>query len=138
DDIKIQYHPASKLASKIYHFQEFNRGGDTETDVPLSETPWDPFPSRIDFDFAKFTLSAALSRDEIDALINMCHRIASGEEHLSFNSHVDVQNTWALASSTVTPFTKHVITVPYKGEQRSYDLYTRDIWEYCKDILRNP
>lgn len=102
DDIKIEYHPASKLAPKVFHFEDFDRGRAPEPQAPPSETPWDPFVSRLDFEFARFSLSAALSSQQMDELLGLCRRIAGGEERLSFNNHSDVQNAWDLASNKVT------------------------------------
>lgn len=35
-------------------------------------------------------------------------------------------------------FTKHVISVPYKHVPHEFELYTRDLWGWALDLLRDP
>ncbi|OSD08233.1 hypothetical protein PYCCODRAFT_1357246 [Trametes coccinea BRFM310] len=138
DTIKIEYHPHSGIGVRTVPFEEFQRYYAPQADPPLERQPWFPYRSRTDFEFAKFVLDASLSRKEVDRLLKLIHCVREGKDQLSFHSYTDIQKGWAAASTKLTPFTKHIIDVPYKNEMRSYPLWTRDVWEYLKDILRNP
>ncbi|KAL7278666.1 hypothetical protein ACG7TL_007667 [Trametes sanguinea] len=138
DTIKIEYHPHSGIGVRTVPFEEFQRYHAPQADPPLERQPWFPYRSRTDFEFAKFILDASLSRKEVDRLLKLIHCVREGKDQLSFHSYTDIQKGWAAVSTKLTPFTKHIIDVPYKNEMRSYPLWTRDVWEYLKDILRNP
>ncbi|KAI0658337.1 hypothetical protein C8Q70DRAFT_917521 [Cubamyces menziesii] len=138
DSIKVEYHPSSGRPTQVFRFEEFNRHRIAEPPPPPPAKPWNPFNTRTDFEFAELTLDAGLSDQHLDALIKMIRRIVQNANDFTFNSHVDVRKTWDAAANKVTPFTKHVITATYKKEPRQYDLYTRDLWDYCKDLLRDP
>ncbi|KAG2068362.1 hypothetical protein BDR04DRAFT_1119853 [Suillus decipiens] len=62
DDIKTEYHPRSGIATKIDHFADFCCHTATCSQVPKNLTPWEPFSSCIDFDFAELVLKANLTK----------------------------------------------------------------------------
>ncbi|KAG2117676.1 hypothetical protein BD769DRAFT_1629737 [Suillus cothurnatus] len=64
--------------------------------------------------FAEIALDASLNKSHIDGLLSLIARIATGQ------------------------FTKHDITVPYKQEERVYEVHALPIWEWALDLLENP
>ncbi|KAJ3019129.1 hypothetical protein NUW54_g162 [Trametes sanguinea] len=138
DSIHIEYHPNSGIPPCTVLFEDFNHHCPPEPDPSMDHDPWFPYASRTDFEFAKFTLGASLSKKEIDTLLALICSVGEGKDKLSFHNYADLQKGWSAASSKLTPFTKHSLTVPYKKQPVSHTLYTRDVWEYIKDIICNP
>ncbi|OSD02004.1 hypothetical protein PYCCODRAFT_1368332, partial [Trametes coccinea BRFM310] len=137
DSICIEYHPNSGIPARTVLFEGFNRYRGTEPELPMDRNPWYyhyPYVSRINFEFAKFSLDASLSKKEITRLLDLIHCI----RELTFTSYTDVQNSWAAASSKLTPFTQDEVTVSYKNKPQTHPVYTRDVWEYLKDLLHDP
>lgn len=72
DSIKIEYHPNSGLPPAVSSFEEFNRHrAAMEAEPAPDREPWGPFISRLDYEFAEFTLRAALSKKNINTLLDM-------------------------------------------------------------------
>lgn len=57
----IESHPRSGLPPKIFPFEDFNHLHVAEMDPPPPQSPWHPFLTHADFEFAEFTLDASLS-----------------------------------------------------------------------------
>ncbi|KAH9858046.1 hypothetical protein C2E23DRAFT_719166 [Lenzites betulinus] len=137
DTIRVEYHPNSRRPPKISPIEDFTRRRAPDIQPTHHREPWHPFLSRLDFEFAEISLAAALSKKHMDELIALIRRAKEGEDTFSLRSHADVMDGWTQAQNKVTPFTKTTISVMYKKEEREYDLYTRNVWEFLEDILRN-
>ncbi|KAH9856424.1 hypothetical protein C2E23DRAFT_811346 [Lenzites betulinus] len=73
-------------------------------DPPPPQSPWHPFLTRADFEFAEFTLDASLSRRQCDTLISLVRRLIKGEDTFTFECVADLQKGWARAAqSRVAP-----------------------------------
>ncbi|KAH9855658.1 hypothetical protein C2E23DRAFT_798609 [Lenzites betulinus] len=104
DSIMIESHPRSGLPPKIFPFEDFNHSHVAEMDPPPPQSPWHPFLTRADFEFAEFTLDASLSRRQCDTLISLVHRLIKGEDTFTFECVADLQKGWARAAqSRVAP-----------------------------------
>lgn len=107
DDILTEYHP---ITHAPFHCQHFHEYGQTEAEQPLpphSEQPWQPFRSRIDFEFAAFALEASLNKKQTDTLISLVQRAVKGEEEFTLSNHAEMQNIWKNASDILTPVCNH-------------------------------
>ncbi|KAI0073150.1 hypothetical protein K474DRAFT_1710969 [Panus rudis PR-1116 ss-1] len=142
DDIVTVYHPSSGRERKHSRFEDFKRGAqeDLQDTYKLYEqfTPWSPFRSRVDFEFAEIVLQARLSQRETDRLISLFHRCIKGEQDFTLKNHKDVQDTWKAASEQLTPFTKETISVPYKQSTRDFVVRYRSLWDWTLEQLHNP
>lgn len=137
DDILTEYHP---ITHAPFHCQHFHEYGQTEAEQPLpphSEQPWQPFRSRIDFEFAAFALEASLNKKQTDTLISLVQRAVKGEEEFTLSNHAEMQNIWKNASDILTPWTKHIIPVPYKKQIHEYEVWGRDFWGWALDLLQD-
>ncbi|KAG2738194.1 hypothetical protein P692DRAFT_20669266, partial [Suillus brevipes Sb2] len=56
----------------------------------------------------------------------------------TFRTHKDIHNRWETASHRLTGFTQDMISVPYDGTIREFDLHYRNLWEWATDLLRDP
>jgi hypothetical protein len=103
DSIKTEYHPNSGRVLKIDKFEDYQMH-DAEADPPpVSDTPWWPFRSRTDFEFAEIALEAALTQKQVDGLIKILTRCISGSDSFNLSSHRDLKETWESASALHTP-----------------------------------
>ncbi|KAG1882026.1 hypothetical protein C8R48DRAFT_586059, partial [Suillus tomentosus] len=71
DDIKIEYHPHSKIPSTVHPFSEFTRHHPTEDTIPCSASPWEPFYTRLDFEVAEIALTAAMMKDQTNRFFEL-------------------------------------------------------------------
>lgn len=103
DDFLTVYHPRSRRSPVIARFDQYNSNPPLEPLDPrrLSSAPWDPFQSRLDFEFAEFTQKAALSKEQVSTLLELVSHIRAEPDALSFKSYSDVKNAWEVASFMV-------------------------------------
>ncbi|KAG2753584.1 hypothetical protein P692DRAFT_201705525 [Suillus brevipes Sb2] len=115
-EFKTEFHPRSGRETLLQTFEEFGVASEALKAPPADKKPWRPFRSRGDFEFSEIALEAALNQGQVDKLLSLIARIAQGDTH----------------------FTKHDIMVPYKKEQRVFEVYARPIWDWALDLLDNP
>ncbi|KAG0696993.1 hypothetical protein DFH29DRAFT_984460 [Suillus ampliporus] len=137
-EFKIEYHPSAAREPLLQTFEEFGVNLHPEEELPVDEEPWRPFHSRGDFEFAEIALNAALNKSQIDGLLGLIGRISRGESKITLANDNDLCQAWEHATTQVTPFIKHDITVPYKKEQRVYETHALPLWDWALDLLANP
>ncbi|KAI0674805.1 hypothetical protein C8Q78DRAFT_502219 [Trametes maxima] len=134
DSFRTEYHPRSGRPTTVHPIEEFTRVHDSQYKPPPQETPWGPFTTKADFEFAELSLQAALNKRQVDAFLQLIERLVRSEDRLTFRNQKDVETAWKGAAHKLTPFKKHVITVEYKTP-RNHDVYCRDLWEWAVDLL---
>ncbi|KAG1875976.1 hypothetical protein C8R48DRAFT_768824 [Suillus tomentosus] len=87
DDIKVEYHPHSKLPSVVHHFADFSGSCSSEGQVPCNDAPWEPFQMQLDFEVAEIALKAAMTKEQTNRLLDLVHRSASGTDKFTLQSH---------------------------------------------------
>lgn len=110
DDIKVEYHRASKRPPVIYSFADFTR------DEPIAQPavpddrsePWKPFRSRLDFDFAELTHETRMNKGQIQRLLNIIHGVALNKDKFTFNNVDDVDLAWSKAQ-LLYPSVRHYV-----------------------------
>jgi hypothetical protein len=107
DDIRTEFHPNSGLPPRIDHFSDYRAQADTVRKPPPDKTPWRPFRSRTDFEFAEIALKASLNKDLTDALIKLIHRCAKEKGSFTLKNHSDLSELWEKASGKVTKVSFH-------------------------------
>ncbi|KAG2029665.1 hypothetical protein BDR03DRAFT_880244 [Suillus americanus] len=137
-EFKTEFHPRSGREPLLQAFEEFGVTSETLKEPPADEAPWRPFRSRGDFEFSEIALEAALNQGQVDKLLSLIARIAQGDTHITLKNEADLRMALDNAAAELTPFTKHDITVPYKKEQRVFEVYARPIWDWALDLLDNP
>jgi len=156
DDIRTEYHPCSGITTKIDHFSDFCRNTAARSEVPENITPWEPFSSHIDFDFAELVLKANLMKLQTDELISLIRRTAF--EQFSVTDYDGIGKMWDAASprhakvslqnsmtcyASLTiifqaQFKKEVISVPHRDQEHNFDVWYRPLWDWACDLLKDP
>ena len=103
DDIKTEYHPHSGFKTTIEHFEDYGRKNHQEKPPLYHKKPWEPFRTRVDFEFAEIALSAALNKDHADMLIKLVHRCIDGQASFTLKNHTELCQMWDGASDKLTP-----------------------------------
>lgn len=98
DDIRTTYHPRSNLSIVIEPFDTYGKNASLPPQ-PVSTTPWYPFHSQPEFEFAKITLQAALSNSQIDALIKVIRKLIDDKEKFIIKNHGEIHALWEKASA---------------------------------------
>jgi hypothetical protein len=104
DDIRIKYHLHSGRSPEIFHFEDYGRSPSApEKTKPLNSAPWEPFCSRIDFEFAELALHAALNKEQTDTLIRLVHKVQEQRDSFTLASHAELNEIWKKASVASIP-----------------------------------
>ncbi|KAG1775238.1 hypothetical protein EV702DRAFT_1180452 [Suillus placidus] len=132
DTFKTEYHPNSGRAPAIETFSAFGHSVEAEaSSMPIiDDTPWQPFTCRADFEFAELAHQAALNKDQTNKML---------QDKQSLRSDLtEVSKAWDRAATQMTPFEKHVISVPYKKEEIEFNVHTWPLWDWAMDLLQDP
>ncbi|KAI6144582.1 hypothetical protein BKA82DRAFT_4330868 [Pisolithus tinctorius] len=135
-DFKTEFHPRSNTPSLFQSQEEFGQHA-TATMAP-DPHPWHPFIEEGDYLFAEIALQAGLNASQINGLLSLISHIVQGKANVTLRNDVDLQRAWDRAAMQVTPFTRHNVTAPYKGENLTFPVYVRSLWEWALDLLSNP
>ena len=100
DLIKVEYHPHCGRPNEYLSLHDYRQRRE-KAEISIDETPWLPFSTRADFEFADIALDAGLNTKQSNRLIALIHRIAKGEP-FTLKNHAEVQKRWNEASGKLT------------------------------------
>ena len=156
DDIRREYHPNSGCEPEIFRFKDYQSSPPCATS-PVEPEPWLPFKTREDFEFSEIALATAMSRVQVNAMIDLLHQcIRKGKGSFTLSNFNEMRETLKIASnrlpkvcsgSLMTPslsnhtplqFEKRTITETYKKNDHTFDVWVRPIWEWIESMLQDP
>ncbi|KAI0029063.1 hypothetical protein K488DRAFT_57253, partial [Vararia minispora EC-137] len=138
DDIRTEYHPRSGRVTETVHFEDYGRKQTLPIPVPSAE-PWKPsFKTREDFELAEIMLEASMNETLSDRLLKIFRSCAEDRGKVTFRNYSDVKQSWEHASTRLAPFEAEKISVPYKGDNKDFVVFSRDLWQWTLDILEYP
>ncbi|KAG2034349.1 hypothetical protein BDR03DRAFT_935318 [Suillus americanus] len=132
----MEYHPTSGQPTIIESFSVYGRADVAPPFV--NNSPWLPFLCCAGFEFAELAHQAALSKEHMDKFLQLIWNVVDGHVKLTFKTHGDVSKAWDKASTQMTPFKKHVISVDYQKGKLDFDIYSRPLWDWAMDLLNQP
>ncbi|KAI0649720.1 hypothetical protein C8Q79DRAFT_1062206 [Trametes meyenii] len=138
DDFLAVHHPHSERPPTTHHFEDFSREPPKPDPSKLSNRPWEPFQSQLDFEFAEFALNAALNQGQIDILLKLVDRITVNRMDFSFRSYGDVKGAWEAASHMSPDYDEHELKVGYKNETRTFKMFCRPLFEWSLSLVADP
>ncbi|KAI0030092.1 hypothetical protein K488DRAFT_54986 [Vararia minispora EC-137] len=137
DDIRTEYHPRSGRDTETVHFDDYGRKQTLSEPVPAAK-PWKPsFKTREDFELAEIMLEACVNETLTDRLLKIFQSCAEDRGKVTFRSYSDVKQAWEHASTRLAPFEAEKISVSYKGEDKDFVVFSRDLWQWTLDILQH-
>ncbi|KAJ7111639.1 hypothetical protein C8R43DRAFT_1091525 [Mycena crocata] len=137
-DIKRVFHPHSKRDVTFQSFSDYVSENIAERVVPTDKKPWEPFRSQLDFEVAEFCENNMLNKGAIETLISLIRRCMFNPDAFTLNGHREVDELWELASHKCTAFERGAITIQYKKEDRTFDTYTRPLWNWARHLVEDP
>ncbi|KAG2050505.1 hypothetical protein BDR06DRAFT_1064545 [Suillus hirtellus] len=121
DDIKLEYHPSSRITPEVCTFNEFKCHPPTSS-TPPNKHPWAPFKSRSEFEIAELALEACLNNDQTDRLIMLCNRCAFQLEKFMFKNHKDICERWDAVSHRTTGWVTDLLHDPRLFPRMVFDV----------------
>lgn len=128
-----------------------------ERPAPTDPHPWQPFRSQLDFEVAEFCELNMLNRNSTGMLISLIRRCMFNPDSFTLTSQHELDELWELASHKCTPvcdmslesiniilvsttpkFEKGSVTVTYKKVDKTYDTYTRPLWNWALSLIQDP
>lgn len=97
-DIKIEYHPHSKLPPAIMHFDDYLQSLNQESGEDLDHEPWALFGTQDNFEFAEWALEAELNQGQVETILKIIGRVRDGISKLNITSYEKLAATWRVAS----------------------------------------
>ncbi|KAF9459908.1 hypothetical protein BDZ94DRAFT_1267182 [Collybia nuda] len=136
-DIRIEYHPKSRIPTKFQTFEEYIQ--DSPPPVIPEQKPWKPFRSRLDFEVAELALDAALNKTQANQLIKLIQRAVDNSDldPFTLKNGAEMEKLWDRASVLRTNFEKHEFTMPYKDTEQTFEILMRDPWDWAIDIIKD-
>ncbi|KAI0754076.1 hypothetical protein C8Q80DRAFT_1296322 [Daedaleopsis nitida] len=125
------------LSDFIGDYPEPRESASTAGRIPA--TPWAPFHTRFDFDFAYFALDAGLTKAQVNTLLSLIRRLAPNTTELTFRSYKDLRDAWKKAESKQPAFKMYTVPVKYIHQTvRTYHVWSRNLWDWALNLIRDP
>ncbi|KAI5984964.1 hypothetical protein F5J12DRAFT_899133 [Pisolithus orientalis] len=86
----------------------------------------------------EIALDAGLNKTQVNGLLELFLLVTKGMEQAMMKNDAELQKACDNAGAELTPFTKHVISVPYKGKEMEFEVHTWPVWDWALDLLANP
>ncbi|KIN94042.1 hypothetical protein M404DRAFT_35449 [Pisolithus tinctorius Marx 270] len=136
-EFKIQFHPRSNRPPIYQSYEEF-RVHSEKSPSPVDKTPWSPFRTLGDFEFAEIALASLLNQQQVNALLDLFARVTQGAIQVTLKNDAELRKVCDAAAMELTPFSRVEVKVPYKKEECTFEAHIRPLWEWALDILENP
>lgn len=98
---RTEYHPRSRRLPLNQPFEQFRA---TRTIIsPEDNTPWVPFRDLGDFEFVEVGLDAGLNASQVDKLLSLISRVASGTTKVNLRNFREYRDACDSAAAELTP-----------------------------------
>ncbi|KAI5996912.1 hypothetical protein F5J12DRAFT_907015 [Pisolithus orientalis] len=114
----MEYHPCSRWPVLHQPYEEF---GINNAALPTM-----------------IALDAGLNKTQVNGLLELFLLVTKGMEQVTMKNDAELQKACDNAGAELTPFTKHIISAPYKGKEMEFEVHTRPVWDWALDLLADP
>jgi hypothetical protein len=83
-----------KRAPDTISFNTYQEGRTPKKPQSNTKRPWKPFATRSEFEFAEVALRAGLTKNQVNALIQVMQRVAKGEDSFAIRDHDHLCTIW--------------------------------------------
>ncbi|KAI6097079.1 hypothetical protein F5141DRAFT_1067355 [Pisolithus sp. B1] len=141
-DFKTEFHPCSKHPTFYQSFGEFSQQ-QPSCMTPDSE-PWHPFTSEGNYIFAMIAVEAGLSAIQVDSPLRLIHHVGQGTASVTLLNDaglctaLDREASQLTPASHLLPFSNFEFTVPYKGNDVTFQVHVCPLWDWAFNLLQNP
>ncbi|KAI6143943.1 hypothetical protein BKA82DRAFT_4331091 [Pisolithus tinctorius] len=136
-EFKIQFHLRSNRPPIYQSYEEF-RVCSEKSPSPVDKTPWSPFRTLGEFEFAEIALTSLLNQQQVNALLDLFARVTQGAIQVTLKNDAELCKACDAAAMELTPFSRVEVKVPYKKEECTFEAHIRPLWEWALNILENP
>ncbi|TFK18477.1 hypothetical protein FA15DRAFT_253053 [Coprinopsis marcescibilis] len=138
DKIRIEYHPRSRLQPEVITSDEYLDRIPTSNDLPPNPEPWRPFRTRLDFELASFMQDNNLNQPQKARLLTLIREAIEKPGSFTIEDSQDLENIWTVArASAGKGLLKTSYVVPYKNDNVEFNVWTRPIWDWAKELLQD-
>lgn len=126
NDIKIVYHPSAGRLPDIYSFEYYcntpteekhaNDSGSEAMESNSNRRPWNPFPTRADFELAEVMLDGHLNKQQIERILAIIWKAMKGPDSSDTTDRVTIQN-----SADLSNIWDHALKTRATGVCNSFD-----------------
>ncbi|KAF6744588.1 hypothetical protein DFP72DRAFT_1078429 [Ephemerocybe angulata] len=142
DEIKVESHPSSNLPVKFFAYEAYNSLLPTPPATVHEQSgkpDWAPFRTKADFKLAEFMQNRRFKKGDIDALLELFRETGTKSGELTLVDSKDVEDLWkAAVLMHDSSLKKRTFVVPYKNSEIEYDIWMRDLWDWCLELLHDP
>ncbi|KAF8956317.1 hypothetical protein BDZ97DRAFT_1907242 [Flammula alnicola] len=143
DDVKIEYHPHTKRRPDIFPLKTYQankrKAKTINSTRPHPKRPWKPFGSCAEFEFAEVAIKASLTKNQVNALIDVMRRCVDGKDEFAIRDHAHLCEIWNTSAVLHAMPQKHLISVEYKPDDiRTFDFWSRSIWDWALECIKDP
>ncbi|KAI5993749.1 hypothetical protein F5J12DRAFT_897024 [Pisolithus orientalis] len=136
-EFKTEYHPRSRRPVLHQPYEEFGINN-AASPTMVDSMPWKPFKTRGDYLFAEIALDAGLNKTQVNGLLELFLLVTKGMEQVTMKNDAELRKACDNAGAKLTPFTKHIISAPYKGKEMEFEVHTRPVGDWALDLLADP
>ncbi|EIW75450.1 hypothetical protein CONPUDRAFT_33268, partial [Coniophora puteana RWD-64-598 SS2] len=139
DDIRVEHHPHSERPPQMFPFDKFQQYPAPDPEHVPSQKPWSPyFDLRLEFEIVELALETGMTVEQTDHFLELIHRACQEQDVITSVKHEDIRLKWEAACVRATPFKKEEVKALYEGVTGEYDVHYHNIWEWTKELLRDP
>lgn len=103
-DIKTVYHPRIHKAPLIQSWDEYlAQDEQLRAPPPPKEKPWKPYQTQANFESSEIVSAALLPAEQIDNLITLIRKVASGADYFTITKNADLVSHTKSAAGLLTP-----------------------------------
>ena len=99
NDIKVEYHPQSKRATKVFRCEEYTHDVPQTKGGPLlpDTDAWYPFSCRDNFKFSDALHRSGMKEEDIRTVLDIVARVKSGDSEFDILSYDAYRSAWDAA-----------------------------------------
>ncbi|KAN0128081.1 hypothetical protein V8E53_014118, partial [Lactarius tabidus] len=128
----IRYHHNSGCPTETQHLDNHSR----KLSPPCNLEPWSPFfQSCEDFKIAEVIMKLGVPKADCNRIFKAFRWCLDGWGSFNLNKYLDVQSVWKHTSSQLTHFQYNKISVPYKGENQTFEVPHHPLWNWVVDLI---
>ncbi|KAL1739189.1 hypothetical protein HDZ31DRAFT_49778, partial [Schizophyllum fasciatum] len=149
--LKVTHHPHANLPPTIIPLDSPMPQVPSGTEVPHIVKPFAPFRSLADFEFVEHVVNTKASKPQIQNLLDaITNRWIPDDAKAILDAHgaratsvtyrtvSNVEKSMEYARQYTIQFRESDVTAMLRGEERSFRLIYRDIWEFIVSLAQDP
>ncbi|KAJ7050105.1 hypothetical protein C8F01DRAFT_1237970 [Mycena amicta] len=138
-EIRRIFHPHSERETIYQSHYDFRKSQfPPKRRDPTTQKPWEPFSTRLNFEFADFVQDTMLNKRQTEALISLIRACAENINSFTIRTHGDLTREWALPSKSVTEFVRSDIIKEFRDTSYTFEMHVKPLWSWTLDIVQDP